>query len=118
MIRTDIGMVYISTQEGVDPEKYFEFVESIKVQGTQGYFGVMAGRPIIQFEVCQKAESKFQKQHITRPRPVFVPKNSSTTHPGPLVLNSSSSLKFETYLVLVPRPGRARTRIIQGRLVP
>ena len=56
MIRTDIGMVYISTREGVDPQKYFEFVESIKVQGTQGYFGVMAGRPIIQFEVCQKAE--------------------------------------------------------------
>ena len=56
MIRTDIGMVYISTRKGVDPEKYFEFVESIKVQGTQGYFGVMTGRPIIQFEVCQKAE--------------------------------------------------------------
>ena len=39
-------MVYISTREGVDPQKYFEFVESIKVQGTEGCFEVMAGRRI------------------------------------------------------------------------
>ena len=46
MIRTDFGMVYISVPEGVDPEMYFEFVECIKVQGTQVNFEVMAGRPI------------------------------------------------------------------------
>ena len=46
MIRTDFGMVYISVPEGVDPEMYFEFVQCIKVQGTQVYFEVMAGRPI------------------------------------------------------------------------
>ena len=64
MIRTDFEMVYISPQQGVDPEAYFDFFECIKVQGTQGYFEVMAGRPITQFKGCRKAESKFQKQHI------------------------------------------------------
>ena len=46
MIKIDFGMVYISVPEGVDPEMYFEFVQCIKVQGTQVYFEVMAGRPI------------------------------------------------------------------------
>ena len=88
MIRTDIGMVYISTQEGVDPEKYFEFVESIKVQGTQGYFGVMTGRPIIQFEACQKAELKKSKTTCNsssspKIQVPLVPDRSSLIRPRP-----------------------------------
>ena len=64
MIRTDFEMVYISPQQGVNPKKCFEFFECMKVQGTQGYFEVMAERPITQFKGRRKAESKLQNNTL------------------------------------------------------